>query len=90
VRTDPYSHPPVLCAHFLCPLHMFFSVIFNHRPPPWLLSFLPHGSLASLRRLMGWQVPSLAYKVKSGDASLANMRSWWGWCRRCPPSSSCC
>jgi hypothetical protein len=32
------------------------------------------GSLASLRRLMGWQVPSLTCKVKSGAASLANMR----------------
>jgi hypothetical protein len=32
------------------------------------------GSLASLWRLMGWQVPSLACKVKSGVASLANMR----------------
>jgi hypothetical protein len=32
------------------------------------------GSLASLRRLMGWQVPRLACKVKSRAASLANMR----------------
>jgi hypothetical protein len=32
------------------------------------------GSLASLRQLMGWQVPSLTCKVKSGAASLANMR----------------
>jgi hypothetical protein len=32
------------------------------------------GSLASLQRLMGWQVPGLARKVKSGAASLANMR----------------
>jgi hypothetical protein len=32
------------------------------------------GSLASLWRLMGWQVPGLACKVKSGVASLANMR----------------
>jgi hypothetical protein len=32
------------------------------------------GSLASLRRLMGWQAPGLACKVKSGAASLANMR----------------
>jgi hypothetical protein len=32
------------------------------------------GSLASLRRLMGWQVPGLACKVKSGAASLTNMR----------------
>jgi hypothetical protein len=33
------------------------------------------GSLASLRRLMGWQVPSLTCKVKSEAVSLANMRS---------------
>jgi hypothetical protein len=32
------------------------------------------GSLASLRRLMGWQAPDLVCKVKSGAASLANMR----------------
>jgi hypothetical protein len=32
------------------------------------------GSLASLRRLMGWQAPGLTCKVKSGAASLANMR----------------
>jgi hypothetical protein len=32
------------------------------------------GSLASLRRLMGWQAPGLMCKVKSGAASLANMR----------------
>jgi hypothetical protein len=32
------------------------------------------GSLASLRRLMGWQEPALVCKVKSGAASLANMR----------------
>jgi hypothetical protein len=31
-------------------------------------------SLASLWRLMGWQVPGLTCKVKSGAASLANMR----------------
>jgi hypothetical protein len=34
------------------------------------------GSLASLRRLMGWQAPGLMCKVKSGATSLANMRSW--------------
>jgi hypothetical protein len=32
------------------------------------------GSLASLRRLMGWQAPGLACKVKNGAVSLANMR----------------
>jgi hypothetical protein len=36
--------------------------------------FKTMGSLASLRRLMGWQAPGLACKVKSGAASLANMR----------------
>jgi hypothetical protein len=36
--------------------------------------FKTMGSLASLRRLMGWQAPSLACKVKSGAASLTNMR----------------
>jgi hypothetical protein len=30
-------------------------------------------SLASLRRLMGWQAPSLAPKLKHGVVSLANM-----------------
>jgi hypothetical protein len=32
------------------------------------------GSLASLRRPMGWQAPGLTCKVKSGATSLANMR----------------
>ena len=37
--------------------------------------FKTTGSLASLRQLMGWQAPGLTCKVKSGAASLANMRS---------------
>jgi hypothetical protein len=36
--------------------------------------FKTTGSLASLRRLMGWQAPDLASKVKSEAASLDNMR----------------
>jgi hypothetical protein len=40
--------------------------------PP--LRFKMTGSLAHLRRLMGWQAPGLTCKVKSGAASLANMR----------------
>jgi hypothetical protein len=36
--------------------------------------FKTTGSLASLRRLMGWQVPSLTCRVKSKAMSLANMR----------------
>jgi hypothetical protein len=32
------------------------------------------GSMAGLRRLMGWQVPSLVSKLKNGATSLANMR----------------
>jgi hypothetical protein len=36
--------------------------------------FKTTGSLASLRRLMGWQAPGLTCKVKSGAASQANMR----------------
>jgi hypothetical protein len=40
-------------------------------PPSW---FKTTGSLASLQRLMGWQTPSLACKVKSGAVSLDNMR----------------
>jgi hypothetical protein len=36
--------------------------------------FKTTGSLASLRRLMGWQAPGLMCKVKSGATSLANMR----------------
>jgi hypothetical protein len=36
--------------------------------------FKTTGSLASLRRLMGWQAPGLVCKVKSRAASLANMR----------------
>jgi hypothetical protein len=37
--------------------------------------FKTTGFLASLRQLMGWQAPGLACKVKSGAASLANLRS---------------
>jgi hypothetical protein len=79
VRTDPYSCSPVFCAHLLHLLHLFFSAIFDYRPPPWPLSFLPRGSkttgsLASLQRLMGWQALGLTCKMKSGAASLANMR----------------
>jgi hypothetical protein len=40
-------------------------------PPSW---FKMMDSLASLRQLMGWQTPDLACMVKSGAASLANMR----------------
>jgi hypothetical protein len=40
-------------------------------PPSWFKTTV---SLASLRRLMGLQAPGLACKVKSGAASLANMR----------------
>jgi hypothetical protein len=40
-------------------------------PPSW---FKTTGSLASLRRLMGWQAPGLTSKVKNRAASLANMR----------------
>jgi hypothetical protein len=36
--------------------------------------FKTTGSLASLRRLMGWQVPGLTCRVKSKAMSLANMR----------------
>jgi hypothetical protein len=36
--------------------------------------FKTTGSLACLRRLMGWQAPGLTCKVKSGVVSLANMR----------------
>jgi hypothetical protein len=32
------------------------------------------GSLASLRRLMGWQAPGLTSRLKNGSASLANVR----------------
>jgi hypothetical protein len=36
--------------------------------------FKTMGSLASLRRLMEWQAPGLASKLKNGAASLANLR----------------
>jgi hypothetical protein len=78
VRTDPYSHSLGFCTHLLCPLHFFPHDL---RPPSTAMAaelppsrFKTMGSLASLRRLMGWQAPGLACKVKSGAASLANMR----------------
>jgi hypothetical protein len=52
----------------------------NLRPPSTAMAselpsprFKTTGSLASLRWLMGWQVPGLASKLKSGTASLATM-----------------
>jgi hypothetical protein len=36
--------------------------------------FKTMGSMASLRRLMGWHAPGLASKLKNGATSLANMR----------------
>jgi hypothetical protein len=40
-------------------------------PPSW---FKTTGSLAILRRLMGWQAPGLTPKLKHGAASLGNIR----------------
>jgi hypothetical protein len=61
------SFEPVF-LHDLRPLSTAIAV---ELPPS---RFKMTGSLASLRRLMGWQAPDLACKVKSGAASLANMR----------------
>jgi hypothetical protein len=56
---------------------------FLHSPRPSLSAmatelppsrFKMMASLSSLRRLMGWQAPGLAPKLKHGAASLANMR----------------
>jgi hypothetical protein len=54
--------------------------LLNLRPPPTAMAaelpssqFRTTGSLASLRRLMGWQAPSLAPKLKCGIAPLVNM-----------------
>jgi hypothetical protein len=66
----------------LRPSTLSFAIVFLHilRPPSTAIvvelppsQFKTTGSLASLR-LMGWQVPGLTCKVKSGAASLANMR----------------
>jgi hypothetical protein len=79
-------HTPILLplyAHLLCLLFSCTSWFLHSSrpssiamgielPPSW---FKTMGSLASLRRLMGWQVPGLAPKLKYGVTSLANMRS---------------
>jgi hypothetical protein len=76
---DPYSLPPAFCTHLLCPLHLFF--LRDLQPPSTDMAaehppsrFKTTGSLASLWRLMEWQAPGLACRVKSGTALLANMR----------------
>jgi hypothetical protein len=72
----PFSYP-------LCPSPSSFALVFLHdlRPPSTAMAtelppsrFKMTGSLASLQWLMGWQAPGLTCKVKSGAASLANMR----------------
>jgi hypothetical protein len=69
-------------SYLLSPSTLSFALVFLHnlRPPSTAMAvelppsqFKTMGSLASLR-LMGWQAPGLACKVKSGAASLANMR----------------
>jgi hypothetical protein len=49
-----------------------FTAMATELPPSW---FKTTGSLASLRRLMGWQAPGPAPKLKHRAALLANMRS---------------
>jgi hypothetical protein len=74
-------HTPVLLPFE--PISLSFALVFLHnlRPPSTDMAaklppsrFKTTGSLASLRWLMGWQASGLACKVKSGAASLANMR----------------
>jgi hypothetical protein len=48
-----------------------FTAMATELPPS---RFKMMGSLASLQRLIGWQVPGLATKLKHGATSLANMR----------------
>jgi hypothetical protein len=67
LRPSPSSFALV----FLHDLRPPSTAMATELPPSW---FKTTGSLASLRRLMGWQAPGLACKVKSGAASLANMR----------------
>jgi hypothetical protein len=71
-------------SYLLLPSPLSFALVFFHDLQPLStamaselppLRFKTTGSLASLRRLMGWQAPGLMCKVKSGAASLANMRS---------------
>jgi hypothetical protein len=72
---------PLFCL--LRPSPLSFALVFLHdlRPPSTAMAterppsrFKTTVSLANLRRLMGWQAPGLTCKVKSGAASLANMR----------------
>jgi hypothetical protein len=63
----------VLCTSwFLHNLWPLSTAMADVLPPT---RFKTTGSLASMRRLMGWQAPGLASKMKNGVASLANMRS---------------
>jgi hypothetical protein len=70
-------------SSLLRPSPSSFALVFLHdlQPPSTAMAaelppsrFKTTGSLASLRRLMGWQAPGLTCKVKRGAASLANMR----------------
>jgi hypothetical protein len=69
------------CTRLFCLLFSCASwFLLNPRPPSIAMAvelppsrFRTTGSLASLRRLMGWQAPGLTSKLKHGVASLANM-----------------
>jgi hypothetical protein len=69
------------CTRLFCLLFSRTSCfLLNLRPPSTVLAaelpsswFRTTGSLANLRRLMGWQVPGLTPKLKHRIAPLANM-----------------
>jgi hypothetical protein len=69
------------CAHLFCRLFPRASCfLLNFRPPSTTMAaellssrFRTMGSLANLRRLMGWQAPGFEPRLKCGITSLANM-----------------
>jgi hypothetical protein len=75
-------HTPILLP--FAPISFVFCTswfLHNLRPPSTAMAaelppsrFKTTGSLASLRRLMGWQALGLASRLKNGAVSLANMR----------------
>jgi hypothetical protein len=77
-------HTSIVLPSCTCLFCLLFSrtscFLLNLRPPSTVLAaelssswFRTTGSLANLRRLMGWQVPGLTPKLKHRIAPLSNM-----------------
>jgi hypothetical protein len=82
MELNVWIHTPILLS-FVSTSFVLCTSWFLHNlwPPSTAMAaelppsqFKTTGSLATLLRLMGWQAPGLASKLKNGAALLANMR----------------